>query len=74
MKTRQQRAAAAKMAFDGCGSRQCLMAAVDNVEGSGGDRQRQCLMVMMGGGIQWWGWRATASAIDGKAAGAKREG
>jgi hypothetical protein len=29
---------AAKMAFDGCGSRRCLRAEMDNREGIGGDR------------------------------------
>jgi hypothetical protein len=38
MKTKWQRAAVAKMAFDGCGSGRCLTAAMDNGEGGGSDR------------------------------------
>jgi hypothetical protein len=38
MKTRRQRAAAAKMAFDGCSIKWCLTVAMDNGEDSGGDR------------------------------------
>jgi hypothetical protein len=38
MKTRWQRAVAGKIVFDGCNSGQCLMAAMDNREGGGGDR------------------------------------
>jgi hypothetical protein len=38
MKTRRQRAAAVKMVYDDCGSKQCLMVAMDNGKVVGGDR------------------------------------